>query len=159
MDGGFGLGNGAVVDLDLDGFAENEDALDGAAARGDHEALCDGVGVGGAHGDWNLRCGVSAVGNIDGDEPVAGLGCGGKDAIDFEVGQAFVGVDPIGEEPGQVAVVARCRPQRRRPVALGPGGLRSFSNCDGFMYGLKPVPFRAAERAASPSRSRSIQKT
>jgi len=36
VDGGLDLGNSAVVDLHFEGLAEDEDALDGFAARGDH---------------------------------------------------------------------------------------------------------------------------
>ena len=141
MDGGLGLWNSTVVDLDLNGLAEDEDALHRAAARWDHEALGDGVGVDGAHGNWNFTGGVPVVGDIDGYEPVAGLGSSGEDAIDLQFGQALVGVDPIGEEPGEVAVVG--------------GGVFERS---GVVFEAT-VPFMAADRVGSPTRSRSIQKT
>ena len=87
------------------GLAEDEDALHGFAAAGDHNALGDGVGVG-ADGDGDFGRGVAGVGDVDGDQPVAGLGGAGKDAVDGQVGQALVGIDPVGKEPGEIAADA-----------------------------------------------------
>ena len=75
---------------------------------GTRSALGDGARVGaraGADGDGNIGGCVAGVGNIDGDQLVAGRGGGEEDALDGEVGQALVGIDPVGEEPGEVGVV------------------------------------------------------
>ena len=128
MHAGLSFGDGAVVGLDLSGTALDEDALRGFAACGNEDALGDG-GVGVAHGDGNFRGGVAGVGEIDSDEPAVGIrprvlacpeaqetpvdaqsvpefGGGGKDTVDGDVGQALIGIDPIGEEPGEIAAQA-----------------------------------------------------
>ena len=102
VDAGFGFRDGAVVGLDLSGLALHEDALRGLAACGDDDALGDGGG-GVADGDGDFGGGVAGVGEIDGDKPIVTLGVRRKDAVDGYVGKALVGVDPIGEEPGEIA--------------------------------------------------------
>ena len=105
VDAGLGFGDGAVVDLDLGGFALDEDARGGFAVGGDADTLGDGAQVGtvaGADEDRDIGGGIARVGQVDGDQPVARRGCGGEDALDAQVGQALVGIDPIGEEPGEV---------------------------------------------------------
>jgi hypothetical protein len=102
VDAGLSFGDGAVIDLDFDGLAKDQEALGSFAAGGDEEALGDGV-FSGADGDGDFCGGESVVGDVDGDEPVAGLLWCGEDAGDGEVGQSLVGVDPVGEEPGEVA--------------------------------------------------------
>ncbi len=70
---------------------------------GDEDAL--GVfSLGGADGDGHFGGGVTRVGHVDGDQIGAAGRSGGKDAVDGEVGQSLVGVDPVGEEPGGVVV-------------------------------------------------------
>ncbi len=59
-----------------------------------------------ADGDGNFGGGVAGVGEVDGDQPIVTLGVRGKDAVDGDVGKALVGVDPIGEEPGEIAAEA-----------------------------------------------------
>ena len=99
---GLDFGDRAVVDLDLDRLALDEDALYCISASGNQKTLGGGGRVG-AHGDRNLRGGVAAIGHADGHQPVAGAFRAGKDALDAQVGQAFVRIDPIQKEPGQVA--------------------------------------------------------
>ena len=108
MDAGLGFRDGAVVDLDFGGFALDKDALDGFAAGGDSEALGDGARVGTVartDDDGKIGGGVTGVGYVDGDEPVARRGGCGEDAVDGQVGQTLVGINPVGEEPGEVGVV------------------------------------------------------
>jgi hypothetical protein len=119
MHTGLGFGDGAVVDLNLCWLALDQDMLVGGAAGGDQDSLGDGVG-GGADGYGNFSRSVAVVGDVYGHEPVVGLGGDGEDAGDGEVGKAFVGVDPVGEEPRQILTGAGLPPQRRRPVAGGP---------------------------------------
>ncbi len=103
MDAGLGFGNGAVVGLDLSGLALHEDALRSLAARGDDDALGDG-GSRVADGEGDFSSSVAGVREVDGDEPIVALGVRWKDAVDGDVRQTFVGVDPIGEEPGEIAM-------------------------------------------------------
>jgi len=107
VDAGLGFGDGAVVELDLGGFALDEDADGGFAAGGDFDALSYGASVvadAGADGDREIGGGIAGVGDIDGDQVVAGRGGGGEDAVDGEVRQSLVGIDPICEKPGEVGV-------------------------------------------------------
>ena len=77
---------------------------------GDAEALGDRAGFvagAGADGDRDIGGCVAGVGDVDGDQVVAGGGGVGEDSIDGEVGQALVCIDPVGEEPGEIGVGVR----------------------------------------------------
>lgn len=108
MDGGAEFGDAAVVDLDGFGGVLEEDA-DGRGGVGwDAEAL-GGPGDGGAEDDGDLGNGLALVADLDGDQVARGFaGLGGEPAggglDDGEVGEAGVGVYPVVEEPGKVAV-------------------------------------------------------
>ena len=121
MDAGLGFGDGAVVDLDLGWLALDEDALDGLAAGGNQQALGD-RGRGGADGYGNFGGGVAAIGYVNGDQPVARRGGAGKDARDGQVGQALVGIDPVGEEPGEIAARSGIFEETFEGAAGGAGG-------------------------------------
>ena len=106
MDGGLGFGDGAVVEADFGGFALEQDALDAFAAAGEQDALGDG-GCVAEDLDGSFDGGVAVVGDVDGDQIRAWDRCrAGIDAFDGEVGQAFVGVDPVVEEPAQILALA-----------------------------------------------------
>ena len=119
---GLGFRDGAVVCLDLSGLALQQDALRGLAARGDDDALGDRSGSV-AEGDRDFGGGIAGVREIDGDEPIVSLGVRRKDAVNRDVGQAFIGVDPIGEKPGEIAAGTGLLSQRRRLTAVGRGAL------------------------------------
>ena len=79
VDAGLGFGDGAVVDLDFSGFAEDERcaglALPWAGTRRRRVTVL----VSGADGDGDFGGGVSGVGDVDGDEEVSGLLRGEED--------------------------------------------------------------------------------
>ena len=122
MHAGLGFGNRAVVDLDLGWLAFDEQALDSLAAGGDQNALGDRVGIR-THRDRNFSGGVAAIGHVDGHQPVARRGRGGVGAQDSQVGQALVRINPIGEEPGEVAAGSGLFEERKkeRSGILEPG--------------------------------------
>jgi hypothetical protein len=103
-----GLGNGAVVELDLLRSAFKDDAGGDTGAGRDVNALC-GSEVTGANGYRNVYGDVAGVVDVDGDEPadadaVTGGDIARGDVGDGEVGEAAVMVDPVIEELGEVFV-------------------------------------------------------
>jgi hypothetical protein len=71
VEAGLGLWDAAVVDLDLLGFAGEDEAGGCAGTARNAQAL--GVGCcGGADGDGDLGCGVTVVADLDGDQPSSG---------------------------------------------------------------------------------------
>jgi len=60
VDAGLGFRDRAVVHLDLGGFAEDENALNGFAAAGNDNALSHGVGVR-PDGDRDFSGGVAGI--------------------------------------------------------------------------------------------------
>ena len=105
MDAGLSFRDSAIVGLDLRGLALDEDALDGFAACRDENALGD-RSFGGTEGDRDFCCGVAGVREIDGDQPGTRLSGSGKDAVDGDVGEALVRIDPIRKKPGKIPVRA-----------------------------------------------------
>ncbi len=152
MDGGLRFGDSAVVYLDIDRFTEDEQVRAGLAASRDQGTLGDGVGVG-ADSHGHFRGGVSAVDDADGDEVVAGFFRSGKDGFDAEVGQALVGVDPIAEEPVQVAAVSGLLKEFLK--GAGRGGL-AIAEAD---ISAGVVGTESGGERGSPTMERSIQKT
>ena len=69
MDAGLDFRDRAVVDLDLRGFALDEDALNDLAARRHEDPLSD-RGVSGAEGERNFSGSVTGVAEIDGYQPI-----------------------------------------------------------------------------------------
>ena len=58
------------------------------------------------NGDGNFGGGVAGVGDGDADQRVAGLARLQGRPLRWQVGQALVGIDPVGEEPAQIAAQA-----------------------------------------------------
>ena len=103
-----GLGDGAVVELDLLGDAFEDDAGGDAGTGGDVDAFGGGESAG-ADDDGDVDVDVAGVVDLNGDEPadVFAVACGeiaGSDVDDGEVGEAAVVVDPVVEELGEIFV-------------------------------------------------------
>ena len=99
MNRGLRLGYCAVIDAHFRWNALKQDALDALAAPGEKDALGDG---GESADDLNrgFDCCVAVVGQIDGDEVRArNRGWTGVDAVNCEIRQTLVLVDPVIEEP------------------------------------------------------------
>jgi hypothetical protein len=82
-----------------------EQDIKGLSAGGNDYALGYGVFIG-PNGYRDLYGSEAVVGYVDGNQPVSGLFGSGENVGDGQVGQAFVGVDPVVEEPGKVATCA-----------------------------------------------------
>ncbi len=126
MHAGLGFRDCSVVDLHLNRLALDEDALDGLAVGGNQNPL-RGCVIRRAHRDWNLSRSVAVVDYVDSYQPVAALHGVGEDTLNTQVGQALVRIDPIGEEPGEIAAGSGLQPQDE-DLSLGPACSRSFSN-------------------------------
>ena len=129
MDAGLALGNNAVIQFDLDRLALDNDALDQGAVGGDADALGDGGRIRvrrGSHADSerNFGGGVARVCNVDGDQPVARRAGFGVDAVDAQVGQALVGIHPIGEEPANIERTGGLDELLLKPTAGSAGAQR-----------------------------------
>ncbi len=105
VDAGLRLWNCAVVNLHLSRRADDDKPFNGPAARRNEHSFSYIVFCC-AHGNGDIRGRVACVGDVDRDQVGACLRCVRKDTVDGEIGQPFVGIDPVGKEPCKVAMGA-----------------------------------------------------